>query len=178
MSTSSAAMTPPANPYTTPVFWERLWRTGGIGAVAFFVIAYLIYGISRRSAPRPTRSSPSMTAAARGSSSPRSSPAWRSSISCGSQQRSGPRLRRPDRMAGARPLPHREGIAGCVCARVQADGVRIRNSGHRNRRWRSGVRVRRAAAARSRRHVLAAGSNWTLAKGDLRDDRNHAAGWH
>ena len=27
MSTSSTAMTPPTNPYTTPVFWERLWRT-------------------------------------------------------------------------------------------------------------------------------------------------------
>jgi hypothetical protein len=44
MSTSSNTMAPPANPYTTPVFWERLWRTGGLGAVAFFAIAYLIYG--------------------------------------------------------------------------------------------------------------------------------------
>ena len=44
MSMSTTAMSPSTNPYTTPAFWERLWRTGGIGAVAFFVIAYLIYG--------------------------------------------------------------------------------------------------------------------------------------
>ena len=30
--------------YTTPVFWERLWRTGGIQFVVFFIIAYVIYG--------------------------------------------------------------------------------------------------------------------------------------
>jgi hypothetical protein len=30
--------------YTTPAFWERLWRTSGIHFVVFFVIAYVIYG--------------------------------------------------------------------------------------------------------------------------------------
>src|SRR3977135_3070633 len=30
--------------YTTPMFWERLWRMSGINFVIFFIIAYLIYG--------------------------------------------------------------------------------------------------------------------------------------
>jgi len=30
--------------YTTPAFWERLWRTAGIQSIAFFIIAYLVYG--------------------------------------------------------------------------------------------------------------------------------------
>jgi hypothetical protein len=30
--------------YATPKFWERLWRTAGIQAVALFIIAYAIYG--------------------------------------------------------------------------------------------------------------------------------------
>jgi hypothetical protein len=30
--------------YTTPVFWERLWRSSGIQSVGLFIIAYLIYG--------------------------------------------------------------------------------------------------------------------------------------
>jgi hypothetical protein len=30
--------------YTTPMFWERLWRTAGIQAVALFIVAYAIYG--------------------------------------------------------------------------------------------------------------------------------------
>ena len=30
--------------YTTPAFWERLWRMGGIHFVAFFIIAYVVYG--------------------------------------------------------------------------------------------------------------------------------------
>src|ERR1700730_9141866 len=29
--------------YTTPVFWERLWRSSGIQSVGLFIIAYLIY---------------------------------------------------------------------------------------------------------------------------------------
>jgi hypothetical protein len=29
--------------YTTPAFWERLWRTGGIQSIFFFIIAYLVY---------------------------------------------------------------------------------------------------------------------------------------
>jgi hypothetical protein len=30
--------------YTTPVFWENLWRISGINFVVFFIIAYLVYG--------------------------------------------------------------------------------------------------------------------------------------
>jgi len=30
--------------YTSPAFWERLWRLSGIGFIAFFIIAYAIYG--------------------------------------------------------------------------------------------------------------------------------------
>jgi hypothetical protein len=30
--------------YTTPVFWERLWRGSGVQFVLFLIIAYLIYG--------------------------------------------------------------------------------------------------------------------------------------
>jgi hypothetical protein len=30
--------------YTTPAFWERLWRMSGINFVAFFVVAFVIYG--------------------------------------------------------------------------------------------------------------------------------------
>jgi hypothetical protein len=36
--TSSTSM------YTTPVFWERLWRMSGINFVVFFIIAYVVYG--------------------------------------------------------------------------------------------------------------------------------------
>jgi len=32
------------SPYTTPAFWERLWRSGGIQSLFFFVIAYFVYG--------------------------------------------------------------------------------------------------------------------------------------
>ena len=34
--------------YTTPMFWERLWRMSGINFVIFFIIAYLIYGYQPR----------------------------------------------------------------------------------------------------------------------------------
>jgi hypothetical protein len=34
--------------YTTPIFWERLWRMSGINFVIFFIIAYLIYGYQPR----------------------------------------------------------------------------------------------------------------------------------
>jgi len=51
MSASTTPMTSPTKAmpsrtsvYTSPVFWERLWRTSGIQFVAFFVIAYVIYG--------------------------------------------------------------------------------------------------------------------------------------
>lgn len=44
MSTSAIATTPSGSTYTTPAFWERLWRTSGIQFVGFFIITYLIYG--------------------------------------------------------------------------------------------------------------------------------------
>jgi hypothetical protein len=30
--------------YTTPGFWERLWRTSGIQSVGLFIVAYVVYG--------------------------------------------------------------------------------------------------------------------------------------
>ena len=30
--------------YTTPAFWERLWRTAGIQSLLCFIIAYIVYG--------------------------------------------------------------------------------------------------------------------------------------
>jgi hypothetical protein len=44
MSTSTTATTSGTSTYTTPVFWERLWRMSGINFVVFFIIAYFIYG--------------------------------------------------------------------------------------------------------------------------------------
>src|ERR1700704_438144 len=44
MSASITAKTPSTSVYTTPVFWERLWRQSGINFVVFFIIAYVIYG--------------------------------------------------------------------------------------------------------------------------------------
>jgi hypothetical protein len=44
MSASTITKTVSASVYTTPAFWERLWRTSGIQFVVFFIIAYVIYG--------------------------------------------------------------------------------------------------------------------------------------
>ncbi len=44
MSASTTTETASAGVYTTSAFWERLWRTGGIQFVVFFIIAYVIYG--------------------------------------------------------------------------------------------------------------------------------------
>jgi hypothetical protein len=44
MSESTTAMTLSASVYTTRGFWEHLWRTAGLQFVAFFVVAYFIYG--------------------------------------------------------------------------------------------------------------------------------------
>jgi hypothetical protein len=44
MSTPTTAMSVPTSVYGTAMFWERLWRMSGINFVAFFIIAYLIYG--------------------------------------------------------------------------------------------------------------------------------------
>jgi len=41
-------MSASTNVYTTPMFWERLWRMSGINFVIFFIIAYLIYGFQPR----------------------------------------------------------------------------------------------------------------------------------
>jgi len=43
MSASSPAVSR-TSVYTTPAFWERLWRTGGIQAAGLFVVGYVIYG--------------------------------------------------------------------------------------------------------------------------------------
>ena len=44
MSASTAAKTSSTSAYTSPMFWERLWRTGGIQSLLFFIIAYVVYG--------------------------------------------------------------------------------------------------------------------------------------
>jgi len=43
MSASSAAVSR-TSVYTTPAFWERLWRTGGIQSAGLFIVGYIIYG--------------------------------------------------------------------------------------------------------------------------------------
>ena len=43
MSASPTTLTA-SSVYTTPAFWERLWRMSGIGSVAFFILAYVVYG--------------------------------------------------------------------------------------------------------------------------------------
>jgi len=42
MSTSTG--TTSASAYTTPAFWERLWRTAGIKSIFCFIFAYIVYG--------------------------------------------------------------------------------------------------------------------------------------
>jgi hypothetical protein len=41
---ASTGMTSSASVYTTPAFWERLWRTAGIQSVLCFIVAYIVYG--------------------------------------------------------------------------------------------------------------------------------------
>jgi hypothetical protein len=43
MSTSTGT-TSSASVYTTPAFWERLWRTAGIQSAFCFIVAYIVYG--------------------------------------------------------------------------------------------------------------------------------------
>ena len=43
MSTS-VGTTSSASVYTTPAFWERLWRTAGIQSIFCFIVAYIVYG--------------------------------------------------------------------------------------------------------------------------------------
>jgi hypothetical protein len=40
----STGTIPSTSVYTTPAFWERLWRSAGIQSVGLFIIAYFIYG--------------------------------------------------------------------------------------------------------------------------------------
>jgi hypothetical protein len=44
MSSSIPVMSSSTSVYTTPAFWERLWRSSGIQSVGLFIIAYIIYG--------------------------------------------------------------------------------------------------------------------------------------
>ena len=44
MSAPTTAMAAPTSAYTTPAFWERLWRTSGIQFVVLFIVASVIYG--------------------------------------------------------------------------------------------------------------------------------------
>jgi hypothetical protein len=44
MSASTTATSSSTSVYTTPAFWELLWRSSGIQAVGLFIIAYVIYG--------------------------------------------------------------------------------------------------------------------------------------
>lgn len=44
MSASATTTTSSTSVYTTPLFWERLWRSSGIQSVGLFAIAYIIYG--------------------------------------------------------------------------------------------------------------------------------------
>jgi len=33
-----------SNPYRTPAYWERLWRTSGLQFAGLFAVCYVIYG--------------------------------------------------------------------------------------------------------------------------------------
>jgi len=44
MSASPKTVTSSTSVYTTPMFWERLWRTAGIQSLGLFIIGYVIYG--------------------------------------------------------------------------------------------------------------------------------------
>jgi hypothetical protein len=48
MSAPTTAMASTTSAYTTPEFWERLWRTSGIQFVGLFIIASVIYGSQPR----------------------------------------------------------------------------------------------------------------------------------
>ena len=50
---STPALTSSSSLFTTPKFWELLWRSAGIQSVVFFVIAYFIYGDQPRVGSSP-----------------------------------------------------------------------------------------------------------------------------
>src|SRR4051812_29601631 len=41
---ASTATISSSSVYTTPAFWERLWRTAGIQSFLCFLVAYIVYG--------------------------------------------------------------------------------------------------------------------------------------
>ncbi len=41
---ASTGTTSSSSVYTTPAFWERLWRTAGIQSFLCFIVAYIVYG--------------------------------------------------------------------------------------------------------------------------------------
>jgi hypothetical protein len=43
---ASTGTTSSASVYTTPAFWERLWRTAGIQSLACFIVAYIVHGLN------------------------------------------------------------------------------------------------------------------------------------
>ena len=43
-STSTISSASSASVYTTPAFWERLWRTAGIQSIFCFIVAYIVHG--------------------------------------------------------------------------------------------------------------------------------------
>jgi len=50
---STPALSSSSSLFTTPKFWELLWRSAGIQSVVFFVIAYFIYGDQPRLGSSP-----------------------------------------------------------------------------------------------------------------------------
>lgn len=42
--TASTGTASSASVYTSPAFWERLWRTAGIQSFLCFIVAYIVYG--------------------------------------------------------------------------------------------------------------------------------------
>jgi hypothetical protein len=44
VNASNTAMTSSTSVYSTPGFWERLWRSAGIQSLGLFIIGYVIYG--------------------------------------------------------------------------------------------------------------------------------------
>src|SRR5229473_6039029 len=43
LMSASTGTTSSASVYTTPAFWERLWRAAGIQSVLCFIVAYIVY---------------------------------------------------------------------------------------------------------------------------------------
>jgi hypothetical protein len=108
---------------TTPVFWERLWRSSGNQSVGLFIIAYLIYGYQ----PQVGASADALVAFYDGDRTriliAAVFSALRSSTSCGLRRRCGPPWRMRGKTVGARRRPPRaqrsEGCSSCSSRRPQ-----------------------------------------------------------